>query len=617
MTINTVITRFIRVIHFVWIARTSRAMTLLLLSLLPTISLAAPQHGITPFGELKYKPGFAHVDYANPNAPKGGRIKLSYTASFDSLNPFILKGVAAPGMNYIYESLMKPSLDEPQAYYGLIASSIDVAADKTYADFTLRKEARWHDGKPITADDVVFSFNILKEKGHPQYRIIYKPISKVEKLSPYKVRFHFDDPTNRELPILAASLSILPKHYFDNVPFDKTTLKPPLGSGPYKISKVDQGRSITFERVENYWAKDLGINRGQYNFDEVIFDVYRDETVAVEAIKSGQYDFRQEYIARNWATAFNTDSVKNGKLIKTKIPHKIPSGMQAFLFNIRQHKFSDVRVREAISLTMDYEWMNKTLFYNAYERSSSFFQNTDFMANKLPDKNELALLEPYREQLEPRMFTEILTQPTTDGSGYPRKNLLKAQSLLDDAGWVMKDGVRTNAKTGEVLTVEFMMRQRTFEKVVSSMIRNLHRLGIKATFRYVDDSQYQKRIDQRDFDIISIWWNRGIFFPGNEQISYWHSNQADVVGGNNLSGLKSAVVDDLLGKLTQAQTLRELKASATALDRVLLWGHYVIPHWHMAAWRVLYWDKFGIPKIKPSYGLGLETWWDKELSNNE
>lgn len=540
-------------------------------------------------------------------------MKLAYTAAFDSLNPFILKGVPAPGMTSVFETLMVGSLDEPQSYYGLIAKSIDVADDKSYADFELRKSAAWHDGKPITADDVVFSFETFKEKAHPSYRIIYQPIEKVEKLSDHKVRFHFSDPTNRELPILAASMYVLPKHYYETHEFDKTTLDPPIGNGAYKISAVDQGRSITFERVADYWGKDLPVNVGQHNFDIIHYDVYRDETVALEAIKSGQYDFREEYIARNWATAYTINAVKNGELIKVKIPHKIPRGMQAFLFNIRKGKFADARVREAISLTMDYEWMNETLFYGAYDRSISFFQNTDFMAKGLPSEGELALLQAHREHLPDRLFNEAFEINNGDGTGFARANVLKAQDLLNDAGWIMRDGVRVNEKTGEPLTVEFMMRQRTFEKVVSGMIRNMARLGIKATFRYVDDSQYQKRIDSRDFDIISIWWNRGIFFPGNEQISYWQSSQADVVGGNNLSGLKSEVIDDLLAKLTQATTLQELTSAARAMDRVLLWGHYVIPHWHLAAWRVAYWDKFGKPDIAPSYGLGLESWWDKNL----
>lgn len=573
---------------------------------------AIPHHGITLFGELKYKQGFKHFDYVNPDAPKGGRIKLSSTIAFDNLNPYILKGVTAPGMSNFFESLMVGSLDEPQSYYGLIARTIDVPNSRSHADFTLRKEARWHDGKPITADDVVFSFNTLKEKGHPTFRILYAPIEKVEVLNEYAVRFTFADPTVRELPLLAASMPILPKHYYATHDFEKTTLEPPLGSGPYRVKTVDQGRSITYERVPDYWGKDLNVNVGLYNFDSMHYDIYRDETVAVEAIKSGQYDFREEYIARNWATAFNIPAVEQGRLIKTKVPNEIPRGMQAFLFNMRQSKFVDPRVREAIGLSLDFQWMNESLFYGAYERNTSFFQTSPFEAPPLPSSEEIALLEPFRDELPEELFTTPYRVPTTDGSGYPRENLLKAQELLEDAGWVLRDGVRINEETGEILTVEFMMRQRTFERVVGSMIRNLEKLGIASTFRYVDDSQYQKRIDSRDFDVISIWWNLGVIFPGNEQIGYWHSSQSDVVGGNNLSGLKSPVVDHLLEKLTQAETLDQLRPAARALDRVLLWNQLVIPHWHLSAWRMLYWDKFGRPAITPSYGIGLDTWWSKE-----
>ncbi len=583
-----------------------------LLAMTASAVQAAPSHGITPFGELKYNRWFPHFDYVNPKAPTGGNIKLNYSLAFDNLNPFILKGVSAPGMTYVFESLMKPSLDEPQSYYGLIAQSIDLAADKSYADFTLRRAARWHDGKAITADDVVWSFHTLKEEGHPTYRIMYASIDKVEKLSSHQVRFHFTDPTNRELPILAASMNVLPKHYYAEHEFNKTTLIPPLGSGPYRVDQVNQGRSIRFARVEDYWARDLPVNRGQYNFDRIQFDVFRDEIVGVEAIKSGQYDFRQEYIARIWANAYDTPAVRDGRLIKRTIDNKIPSGMQAFIFNTRKHKFSDPRVREAIGLTMDFEWMNETLFYGAYARSQSYFQNTDFMATGVPEGDELALLEPYRDQLPKKLFYAPFEMPLTDGSGSARENLLQAQRLLNQAGWVMRDGVRVHQDTGEALSVEFMMNQRTFEKIISSVGRNLKRLGIDSNFRYVDDSQYQKRIDQRDFDIVSIWWNYGLHFPGIEQMGFWHSSQADVPGGKNYSGLKDPVVDALIGNLLTATTLDELTTAAHAFDRTLLWKHLVIPHWHLGAWRLLYWDKFGIPEEWPAYGLSVDHWWSKE-----
>lgn len=580
------------------------------------IVVAAPSanaaHGIALFGDLKYPAGFKHFDYVNPNAPKGGVLKLSYSGAFDSVNPYILKGVAAPGVTqYLFQSLMTPSYDEPQSYYRQIARSVTVAPDRSYADFTLDKRARWHDGTPITVDDVIFSLNALKTQGHPIYRVTYKPITSAEQVGPRTVRFHFDDMEHRELPVIAASMPVLPKHYYDKVPFEKSSLTPPLGSGPYKITAVDAGRSITFTRVKDYWAKSLPTEIGRYNFDTIRIDVYRDDVVALEGIKSGQFDYYEEYIARNWATAYHIPAVAEGRLIKTKIPHKIPRGMQAFMFNTRLAKFADPRVREAIGLTMDYEWMNQTLFYNAYERSWSFFQNTEFAATGTPSGAEKALLEPFRDQLPPEVFTKEFHVPKTDGTGYARGNLIRAQQLLNDAGWVMKNGKRTNAKTGEVMTIEFLMAQRTFERVVGIMRKNLAKLGIDSTFRYVDASQYQRRVDKRSFDIVSIWWNQGLNFPGSEQYTFWHSTQADLDSSQNLGGIKNPVVDNLVERIMRAQTMEQLLPATRALDRVLLWNQYVIPHWYMSAWRVLYWNKFGRPKITPAYNIGLDTWWSQ------
>lgn len=581
---------------------------------------ALADQSIALYGTPKYEDGFAHFDYVNPKAPKGGTLKLAYTANFDSMNPYILKGISAPGVtNYLYQSLMTPSYDEPQSFYPLIASSVTLSDDRSHASFTLNPKARWHDGKPITAEDVVFTFTALKEKGHPSYRILYKPIS-VEKTGERSVRFTFADTTQRELPILAATMPVLPKHFFcplgdegkdakDCTPFDKTTLKAPLGSGPYKIAAVDPGRSVTYERVKDYWAKDLPSQVGFYNFDRIQFDVYRDDVVSVEGIKSHQFDFYEEFIARNWATAYDTPAVKSGALIKTLVPHKLPRGMQGFLFNTRLEKFADRRVREAIGLTLDFEWMNRVLFYGAYERNSSYFNNTDFAAPPRITAEEKALLEPYRKELPKAVFNGIYTVPTTDGSGYARANLIRAQSLLEDAGWVMKDGVRVNEETGEPLTVEFLMTQRTFERVIAIMRHNLKKLGIASTFRYVDASQYQKRVDKRNFDVISIWWNQGNFFPGSEQFTYWHSSQADVEGSQNLGGVKNKAIDTLVSRIQRAQSLAELRPAARALDRVLLNEHYVIPHWNINAWRVLYWNQFGKPEVTPPYNIALDSWW--------
>ncbi len=634
-----------------------------ILSLLGTLALATPSyaaHGIAMYGDLKYPANFKQFDYVNPDAPKGGTLKLSANAPFDSMNPFILRGISAPGLQgNVLQTLMTPSYDEPQSYYALIADSVTLAPDRSYADFTLNPAAKWDDGKPITADDVIWTFNTLKTQGHPVYRIQLKPIT-IEKTGPRSVRFHFEDKTRRELPLVAASLPVLPQQYYCEatsarllpsgekdgmrgastgdekpleapspqpsplkgegasvcIPFDKTTLQTPLGSGPYRVAAVDPGRAITYERVKNYWAANLPSQRGFYNFDTIRFDVYRDDVSALEGIKSHQFDFYEEFIARNWATAYDIPAIKSGQLNKTLIPHKIPRGMQGFLFNTRLEKFSDRRVREAIGLTLDFEWMNKVLFYSAYERNGSYFNNTDFEAKGLPSKDELALLDPYKSQLPPALFTTEYKVPTNDGSGNARENLIRAQQLLDDAGWVMRDGKRVNKKTGEPLTVEFLMTQRTFERVIASMRHNLARLGIAASFRYVDAAQYQRRVDHRDFDVISIWWNQGLFYPGMEQYQYWNSTQADVEGSQNLGGIKNKAVDMLTEKILRAQTLAELIPAGRALDRVLLNEYYVIPHWNLNAWRITYWNQFGRPKITPAYSYAIDTWWATEPHGN-
>ena len=583
-------------------------------SLLAMTAEATPQHCLTLYGDCKYKSGFAHFEYVNPDAPKGGTVKLAETGSFDSLNMFIMGGVKAPGLGSIYEALMVQSQDEPQSMYPLVAESVDVAPDRSFVEFTLRKEARWHDGTPITPDDVVFSFTTLKEKADPVYKIMYTPISACEKTGPRTVKFTFTGKDNRELPLLAASMPILPKAYYEKNDFEKTTLAPPLGSGPYKIESAEPGRSIIYARVKDYWGDKLAVNRGQYNFDRIRYDMYRDENVALEGLKAGEYDFRREYIARNWATAYNTPAIKDGRLIKRDIPDMTPQGMQAFIFNTRQAKFSDRRVREAIGLALDYEWVNKTIFYGAYKRNKSYFENTDFQAAGLPEGKELTLLSAYKETLPPALFTSPFTNPETDGDGNARANLLKAQRLLEEAGWQVKEGKRVDV-TGKPLSIEFMLRQPTMERVIGPMRKNLERLGIASSIRMVDDSQYQKRLEVKDFDMVSIWINRGVFYPGNEQMSLWHSSQADIKGGSNLAGAKHKAVDAMLEALISAKDEESLQTAGRALDRVLLFEHYVIPNWHSGSFRVAYWNKFGIPQVQAKYSLAFQAWWMKEAAS--
>ncbi len=588
-------------------------MRLLLIILLSFFALqsAHAKHALTLFGEPKYGAGFTHYDYVNPAAPKGGNVKLAYPLTFDSLNPFILKGLAAPDIAKIYDTLMVASLDEPQTYYGLIADDVVIADDKKSVTFRLHSQARWHDGTPITPEDVIFTLDILKTKGHPAYQLRFKDIEKAEKTGARHVTFHFTTDSNRELPFIAAALPVLPKAFYEDKEFDKTTLDIPLSSGAYRVKSLDAGRSIVYERVEDYWAKDLPSKKGHDNFDSIRYDIYRDSTVALEGFKAHEYDMREEYIARNWARAYKFDAVKEGRVVIDETPHKIPRGMQAFIYNLRKDKFSDRRVREAIALTFDFQWMNRTLFYNAYARNDSFFQNTDFEAKELPSDAELALLEPYKADLPEAAFTDIYEPPVTDGSGFIRADLIRADKLLKEAGWIIKDGVRTHRDTGEILTIEFLARQRTMERLVAAMRRNLKTLGIDVTFRPVDDSQYQKRLQNFDFDVTVIWWNLGILFPGNEQTGFWHSSQVDVQGSQNLSGYHSPAVDMLLERITNAKSYEDLLTAGRALDRILLHEHIVIPHFSISHFRMAYWDIFGIPENRPAYGRGFETWWMK------
>lgn len=577
----------------------------------PLSAMASPSHCLSLYDECKYAQDFKHFDYVNPDAPKGGLVKLTGdTGAFDTLNPFILKGVKAPNIGAIFDTLMVQSQDEPQTMYGLIAITIDVAKDNSTAEFTLRSEAKFHDGSPITADDVVFSFNTLKEKGDPTYKILFAPIAKAEKTGKNSVKFTFSDTKSKEPAMIAASIPIISKAYYGKVDFEKSTLESPLGSGAYQVESVEQGKSISYSRVKNYWAKDLPVNKGQYNFDTMRYDIYRDENVALEALKAGAYDFRREYIARNWATAYDAPAVKDGRIIKKEIPDGTPQGMQAFIFNTRLPKFADARVREAIGLTLDYEWVNKTIFYGAYARNTSFFENTDFAATGIPSGKELELLKPYKDILPKELFEKPYANTKTDGSGNARDNLLKAQKLLTDAGWIIKDGKLVD-KSGTQLSVEFMLRQATMERVIAPMRKNMERLGISSSIRMVDDAQYQKRTDSYEFDMVSVWLNRGVFFPGNEQVSMWQSSQADIKGGNNLAGLKNKAVDGVLEALTKAGNKEELLAAGRALDRILLWESVVIPNWHSNSFRVAYWDKFGMPKTTPKYNLGFQTWWAK------
>ena len=590
----------------------TRLLTTLLLALavLPAAAQEEPKpaHGVAMHGDLKYGPDFTNFDYADPNAVKGGTVTFASIGTFDSLNPYILKGVPAAGLGLVFQSLTTQAEDEAFSEYGDIAESIIMPEDRSWVAFDLRPEARWQDGRPITVEDVIFSLEILKSEGHPFYRAYYKNVVKAEKVGERRVKFTFEGGINRELPLIVGQMPILPKHYFEGREFARATLDPPVGSGPYRIKKVDPGRTIVYERVRDWWGADIPVNKGRFNYDEVRYEYYRDSDVALEAFKAGQYDIRLENTAKLWATGYQSPALDKGWIKKEEIPFEGAAGMQGFVFNTRRSIFKDPRVRRALAYAFDFEWTNKTLFYGAYTRTESYFANTELAARGLPGPKELELLEPFRDRLPPEVFTEEYRAPRTDGSGNIRKNLRIALRMLREAGWEVQDGVLTNRETGEAMRFEILLVSPAFERIAGPFVRNLKRLGIEARIRTVDTSQYQNRLDDFDFDMIVTVWGQSLS-PGNEQRNYWSCEAAETPGSRNYAGICDPAVDYLIDRIIQAPTREDLVVATRALDRVLLWGHYVIPHWHTRVIRVAYWDKFGRPQITPRYGLDLFAWW--------
>ncbi|MEN4947027.1 extracellular solute-binding protein [Pseudomonas proteolytica] len=578
--------------------------------LLCTQAVAAPQHALTLYDEPpKYPANFKHVDYVNPDAPKGGTFRESAMGSFDSLNPFISKGVPADNISLVFDTLAQQGLDEPITEYGLIAGKIEKAPDNSWVRFYLRPEARFHDGHPVHAEDVVFTFDTLIKQGSPIYRTYYADVAEVVAEDPLRVLFKFKHTSNRELPLILGQLPVLPKHWWAGRDFAKSSLEIPLGSGPYKVAEVKPGRSIRYERVKDYWAKDLPINKGLYNFDYRISDYYRDSTVALEALKAGQFDYWQETTAKNWANAYNVPAVAEGRLIKEELPNGNPTGMQGFVFNIRKPMFQDVRVRKAISLLLDFEWSNKQLFNGAYTRTRSYFENSDMAATGLPGPAELAILEPLRGRVPPQAFTEAFAPPKTDASGMIRSQQREAYQLLQEAGWRIVDDKMVDPN-GKPASIEFMLFQTDFERILLPFKRNLADLGIDLVIRRVDVSQYVNRVRSRDFDMMVGSFPQSSS-PGNEQREFWQSSSADNPGSRNYIGLKDPAIDELVEQLINADSRNSLVAHAKALDRVLQFGYYVIPNWHIKTYRVAYWNHLGHPKVPPRYDVGINTWWIK------
>ncbi len=572
---------------------------------------AERRHGLSTFGELKYPADFTNFDYVNPDAPKGGRLSMIGTAgliTFNSLNGFILKGDAAQGLGYLFDALMTPAQDEPDSMYGLVAHSVELSDDRRTVTFYLRAEAKFADGSPLRAEDVVNSFTLLKEKGHPRIALQLRDVEKVEALDSATVRYHFTGNQTRDLPLIVAGLPIFSKAYYDKNDFSKTSLKTPLGSGPYTVAKMKQGRFIVFGRREDYWAKDLPVNRGRFNFAELRYEYFRDRTAEFEALKAGAYDLREEFTSKTWAKEYDIAQVRSGRLLRLTLPDARPSGAQGFFINVRRKKFSDPRVRRALDYAFDFEWTNKNQFYGLYKRTNSFFENSDMKASGPPGEAELALLAPYRDQLPKEVFLAPYSSPVSNGSGQDRKLLRAGSKLLKEAGWTIKDGMRVNA-AGEKFEIEFLIFSPTFERIIAPFVKNMKILGIDARIRLVDPSQYQSRLKAFDFDIITQRYVLRVT-PGVEIRSYWGSGAADTTGSFNLSGIKDPVVDALIEKVIAAKSRTELVTATRAIDRVLRARHYWVPHWYKAAHNLAFWDKFSRPKIKPLYGRGvIETWW--------
>jgi microcin C transport system substrate-binding protein len=572
-----------------------------------------PAHGFAMHGKPSLPADFTHYPYVNPDAPKGGLRVSEGSGTFDSLHPYVIAGTPPSGISLIYDTLMEHSIDEPFTLYCNVCETIEVPDGRGWVEFTLRPEARWHDGTPITPEDVIFTFNALREKGAPFYRFYYASVAKVEKTGDRKVRFTFGEDLNPELPLIIGELPVLPAHYWATRDFAKTTLEPPLGSGPYRVGDVQPGRSISYERVEDYWGKDLPTQIGRNNTDTIRIDYYRDRTIAREAFKGGNIDIWIENSAKEWATAFDIPAVREGEIIKADFPHQRTAGMQGFVFNLRKPIFQDPRVRLAISQAFDFETYNETLAYSAYTRTNSYFDNSELGSRgKLADAGaeEREILERYRDKLPDAVFTETYEPPTTDGPRGLRTNLRKAQMLLQEAGWEVVDGKLRNRKTGAPFDFEILLVEPTFEKMALPFARNLERLGITATVRTVDTSQYVGRVDSRDFDMIIASWGQSQS-PGNEQRDFWSSAAADAPGSRNLAGIKDPVIDALVELVITALDRESLVQRTRALDRALLWGFYVVPHFHNTVDRIAYWNKFGVPAYVPLSGeaANIDAWW--------
>ena len=587
------------------------------ISLIPFAAQAEKtwHHALSLVGTPKYAADFKHFEWVNPDAPKGGDVRMAAFGTFDSLNAFTVKGNAANGLGLIYDSLMATSPDEASTEYGLVASEVSHPDDFSSVTFRLRPEAKFHDGEPITPEDVIFSLGELK-RVDPGSAFYYKNVVRAEATGPREVTFYFDTKGNRELPHIMGQLTVLPKHFWmakdsngKSRDLAKSSLEVPVGSGPYRIKQVKPGRSLTFERDPNYWAKSLPVSIGHWNFGTITYEYFRDARAMFEAFKAGDLDFRVENSSKGWATDYDFPAVKKGMVVREKYPVKQVAGMQAFAFNLRRSKFADPRVRRAFNLAFDFEWANKNLFYDQYTRNDSYFANSELAARGLPEGRELEILEAVRGQVPAEVFTTKYLNPVNKKSGDYRKNQFAAVQLLKKAGFVVKNKVWTHTETGEQLIVEFLLQQPTFERIVLPYADSLKRLGIKASVRTVDSSQYKRRTDTFDFDIIVASFPQSES-PGNEQRDFWGSVAAGKDGSRNVVGMKNPAIDKLIDRIIFAKDRDELVAATRALDRVLLWNHYVVPQWYIPYQRLAYWKKFKHPEKPASRSIAFfQSWW--------
>jgi ABC-type oligopeptide transport system substrate-binding subunit len=560
-------------------------------------------------GDPKYADEFTHFDYVNPNAPKGGTLRLSQLGTFDSLNPFIIHGVAAAGRHLVHESLMQRSADEPFSLYGLLAQRIEIPDDRAWVEFYLNPKARFRDGRPVTIDDVIFSLEVLRDHGRPNHHAYYSQVTRIDRLAGNGVRFSFGDAANRELPLILGLMPILPRHFFTDTNLADLRLQPIPGSGPYRVAEVDPGRQITYQRDPTYWGGNLAVNQGRYNFDEIVYDYYRDKNAALEAFLAGQVDLRAEQDPRQWMAGYSSEAVRNGDMIKQAVPHGRPSGMRGFVFNTRQVIFQDQRVRQALTLAFDFEWVNRSLFHNAYDRTESYFGRSDLEAPLQPGSDELLLMQELGIDTDIKNCGACRPLKSIPRSSGPsnRGNLIAATKLLNEAGWQVSDGILVN-QSGVPFAFEILIVDPGNARLAQQLARDLARLGIQVEVRIVDSAQFQERTATYDYDMIVYYWGQSLS-PGNEQAFYWGTASKDQPGTRNYMGVKDPALDATIDRLVNAITRADLITATRLLDRTLRAGHYVIPLYHLPVDWLAYWARLQRPPNSPLLGYSLESWW--------